>query len=458
MECPATPKKQVRYVHPDQQPTPPATEKETAGVVGSDIYETPMPIRLRKPTAAVDRAFEDNHWIQEQALDSQRAQNEEDRQQEQGNLNYEEAITPKIEMPTQKLDADDLPESEVQTWIYNATSSEQRRRRFDAMLNAIFPSNDEFNAARYPFYDSEEDGLYSDFIKYETWDGHCPYDDDDYNPYKDPSRSTEIWKPKIGDEGIETEEDVRMVLKARREHKARSRRFKERKTLYIFDQLDAGVKYEDIDMLQIFTGPKLKSEETYEPSSDSEEENIKDPEVVVAAEATPIMAKEAPDTPQGAPLKPIIAANETRIFGNQTPENTPCPRRRGNGKKGRKSNKRKRDTTYKYDSGSEPEEPALKKKAKKGKRIINDADITDVQWRAQTRAAAQRKSLMGVDGTCDRSSEGSSEDSSDASSPSESSYAMDSFSRNGHVVTENGDNKPWYSRRRLSHLNSFIAG
>ncbi|KAI0545759.1 hypothetical protein F4679DRAFT_452649 [Xylaria curta] len=302
---------------------------------------------------------------------------------------------------TQQLDKNGRPQSEVKLWLSSPSNPDERQRRFDIFLHGLWPSNEQFNTARNPLYDPEEDGPY-EFFLHQTWGGHCPWFDDDYDPNTDPSRSNEVWEPKIGEEGIENEQDIRMVLKAREEQRVRSEAFKKRKTQVIAAQERAGIKYGDMDMVQVFLGPEIES--NYSDSdwaSESEEDDeISKPTVQIGAQST------ATDSPlPGKPtLQPTIMAKGIRVFGGQEPSSGRGRPRGSKNKKRRKTNNKRRrglndnpNSAYKYDSASEDEQ-LLYKKAKKGKVTAGSGDS---MWKAQTRAAARRAQPVGTDGTCE---------------------------------------------------------
>ncbi|KAI1436286.1 hypothetical protein GGR50DRAFT_701958 [Xylaria sp. CBS 124048] len=164
----------------------------------------------------------------------------------------------------------------VKSWINSATTEEMRDEREDAVFDVIWPCDDELMAARHPHYDAEEDGPYDDWLKYQMWDGRCPYDDDDYNPHRDPNRSTELSRPQIGDRGIETEYDLEMVLFARAESLGRLAAIRKRKEQVVSAQLRQGVKPEDVQLVNIFVGPEIDDsgvEIKQEPKSESESES-----------------------------------------------------------------------------------------------------------------------------------------------------------------------------------------
>ncbi|KAI1180628.1 hypothetical protein F4777DRAFT_597419 [Nemania sp. FL0916] len=276
----------------------------------------------------------------------------------------------------------DPSESEVARWLRNSKNPDQRRERFNAFLHSLWPSDDDFNGARHPFYNPKEDGLYKDFIKYEVWDGDCPYYEDDYDPFTDPARSTEVWQPQIGDEGIENEEDLYMVSKARQEHAARSRNFNKRKDQVIKAYEREGVKYEDMDMTRVLLGPEIESDD-----SDSEDEAQMPKKTLIRIKV--------PNTATELPMRGKKGGHRGRPKGSRNK-----PKSAGSAKK------RKRvDSTYKDEEDSEDEEP-VKKKGKKGKKANIDIAAVSEEWkeqtwRAQTRAAARRAHLMNTDGSFD---------------------------------------------------------
>ncbi|KAI0109687.1 hypothetical protein GGR51DRAFT_569930 [Nemania sp. FL0031] len=349
---------------------------------------------------------------------------------EEGQNQIAEA-TQECEGTTYQSDISDRPESEVQRWIYSATSTEQRRKRFYAVLHSTYPSNYEFNAMRHPFYDPEEDGPYDEFIKNEMWDGPCPWNDDDYDPRTDPARSTKVWQPKIGDEGIENEEDRRMVLRARKEHKARSRRFRKCRILFIKSQMDAGVEFANMDTAQVLVGPGIRVE--YSDSSDDDDDDDDDDgeevvkevveevveEVVgeVVREVVREVAEEVVEGPKPAfkteaqSLTTISQAVETTVVDAQetgSPCRQPQGRPRGSkNKKRRMSYKRKRgpkkenpNGTYHYEADSEEERPAHKK-GRKADWATGGTDAGNEPRRVQTRSTTRRNASMGMDGSCD---------------------------------------------------------
>ncbi|RYC57437.1 hypothetical protein CHU98_g8771 [Xylaria longipes] len=445
MAAPSTPQKQVQRTEPEQLPTPPLTavaRKETTSIATHQHHEFGPHVRrltynthvtqdIKKMNEGLDLTLcgggvKQRHGTQsppeltqtqhdqvrpKQQIEDQVTRLQLKKQETEEKLpgpprnqdRPEEAqdrqalVTQQSKGKTQQLNMDGQPKNEVKLWIYSSATTEQRRQRFHSMLHALWPSNEVFNTARHPLYKSEEeDGPYEFFLT-QIWDGHCPYNDDDYNPFTDPSKSTEVWQPKIGDEGIEDEQDLRMVLKARQEHRARSEALKKRKKDVVAAQLDAGVKYADIDMLQVLLGPEIESSDESDSDYDKEEgEKLSKPTIQMEA---PSVITYSPET---SILQPTIAAKGIRVFGGHEPSSG-RPKRSKN-KKGRKANKRKRapnsnpNGTYKYDSGSEDEQ-LVYKKTKKGKAAARKDVVDDLAWQAQTRAAARRAQRLGMDGT-----------------------------------------------------------
>ncbi|KAI1276176.1 hypothetical protein F5Y07DRAFT_408548 [Xylaria sp. FL0933] len=368
MEDPITPQKKVLPTALGQVPTPPPSttvSQEAATDTNNSLdYNSPLPFREKRP-----------------------------------------------------LDTDANTEGDVKSWIYASDTREKQRERFLSVLHASYPSNDTFNSARHPFYDPEEDGDYEDFIKCQEWDGECPVDDDDYNPLTDPTWSTEVWEPKIGDEGIENEQDLRMVLRARREHKARSETLK--------SQLARGKSF-----LSVAQEMQLNDSES---SSESEkEENPKDKEVEVKTKA--------PSDSSHSTIQPATPAKRVVVFGAEEPSK----RRRGQpgkNKKKRRGGKRKRaskanpNDSYKYNSDSEDEKPVLKRVKSKGK---GKATADDTPWKAQTRAAARHAGNMGMDGCYDI----------DSDNATASDMVLSAAENDGHEP----------KKGLFSRFTSFIAG
>ncbi|KAI1631465.1 hypothetical protein F4809DRAFT_657928 [Biscogniauxia mediterranea] len=103
-------------------------------------------------------------------------------------------------------------------YLAKFTDPEERRKKVLNMVHSMYPSDEVFHAARHPLYDVEEHGYYDEFITgymYEgTWNGH----DEDYEYEDDPMHGRDVWEPRIGDDGIDTQEDLDMVLAMREQY------------------------------------------------------------------------------------------------------------------------------------------------------------------------------------------------------------------------------------------------
>ncbi|KAI1119670.1 hypothetical protein F5Y14DRAFT_457881 [Nemania sp. NC0429] len=446
MDEPTTPEKQIRIKVRAQQPTPPPT------------VEPKHPV----PPETQHRQEQLRQDLEEQEAEVARLYALQESQEKLKKLQIQEATGSQPESSTQLPSTDDEPGNEVTQWLYSATSREQRRERFNSFLHSLYPSNDEFNGFRHPFYDPEEDGTYEEFIQ-DIWeDGGCPYFNDDYDTFTDPTRSTEVWQPKIGDEGIENDHDLQMVLKARQEHKARSERFAKRKQQVIDAQLRAGVKITEIDLVQVLLGPEIESDDSDSDDSDDsddeddeKEDDEEDGQNLAAAAAMEALSlnTNSQDTGESS-AQSIAVAKGIKVFGMQEPEPATRGRGRGRGrgrprgsknkkrKSGwRESQKRKRDSTYKYNSDSDDEQP-LRKTAKKRKGATDEinADENDGQWKAQTRAAAKRKSHLGLDGSYDEESMSAEGAVSESDQSSDSGDSVASSTRRGSVDGRNEGN------------------
>ncbi|KAI0443335.1 hypothetical protein F4803DRAFT_327798 [Xylaria telfairii] len=418
MSPPSTPKKQAGPIILGQLPTPPLTataREETTSVVAHQHHESGPPVRrlTYEARATLEAANQD------ESSDLSLCDNNV-KQHTQVQLCQ---LRPEQETGTapppfeQQHDTNHQAKSEVTAWLDSSADPQQRQKRFHSLLRGLWLSNKEFNEARHPFYDPEEDGSY-EFFPDQIWDGHCPYHDDDYDILADPSRSTEVWQPQIGEEGIENEQDLRMVLKARQEHRDRSKALKNRITDVITAQHRAGVKGADIDMLQVFLGPEIESTLS-DSDSESEESEIK-------PEPTPLTITAFPP-PGISTLQPTIAAKGIKVFGGQEfggqePSSARKQLKRSK-KKGRWSNRRRGrrnnnpNGTYKCDSSSESEQP-IHKKAKKGGVAAGKAASGDLTWKAQTRAAARHAQHLGTDGTYEN-------DDDDDDKPTGAAFRMD---------------------------------
>ncbi|KAI1328305.1 hypothetical protein F5Y16DRAFT_398479 [Xylariaceae sp. FL0255] len=234
---PATPKK-VSFSDTVQEMTPPPTvlkdtklsDAQNDGLASTTSKKTPV-IRL--------------------LLTPKKEQNEEAKAKDQ----QQPSLPEKVILAKEKEGGRE--KTEIHKWLDTSTSREQRRERFYTLLHATYPNDEEFNCARNPFYDSDNDeGLtHEEWVMFNFWEGPWPFHDDDYDPITNPFFSREVWEPKIGDAGIENETDVRMVLKMREEHEARGAAIKKRKDKVIKAQKKAGVKHSDVDLTRVYFGP-----------------------------------------------------------------------------------------------------------------------------------------------------------------------------------------------------------
>ncbi|KAI1744253.1 hypothetical protein F4680DRAFT_444283 [Xylaria scruposa] len=167
MSAPSTPQKQAQPVKLEQLlPTPPPTavaRKETTHSATHHFHE-PGP-HVRRLTYDVTQKVEKVDESSDPTL-------------------YEDDSVKQAH--TQQLDKNGRPQNEVKLWLSSPSDPDERQRRFDIFLHGLLPSDEEFNLLR----------------------------------------SNEVWEPKIGEEGIENEQDIRIVLKAREEQRVRSEAFK----------------------------------------------------------------------------------------------------------------------------------------------------------------------------------------------------------------------------------------
>ncbi|KAJ3564366.1 hypothetical protein NPX13_g7870 [Xylaria arbuscula] len=379
MAQPVTPKKQASLATLAQQPTPPATQEPVA-TVSSHISEEQLPspprddisddldfadteaTKVRGPlvTGRVSYCTETAsplpHTHYSPSIATGGTEDLEIEYSELGNIGSD--TEQHLEQPT---------EQNIKDWLKSSKDRAQHKRRFDSLLHSFWPSNDEFNAARHQDYDPEEHGIwYDDYFKDQWEGGQCPFDNDDYNPLTDPSKSTEVWEPKIGEEGIEDERDLCMVLQARQNHRVLSEAHR---------QFRACGGY-----------TMLVSSETMSTSNYEEAASIEDPASAVQLEF---------------PLSTSNSSNSTNL--SIEPAEVPCvpkakqqrrlPMIDKKNKKRRKSkNTRKHrginedpNGAYKYES-SDNEQPTYKKGRKNNVKTISKSE-----WKAQTRAAAQRQ-------------------------------------------------------------------
>ncbi|KAJ2980919.1 hypothetical protein NUW58_g6819 [Xylaria curta] len=401
MDTPATPPKQVQAPKLTP-PTPPPTATINRAVTGINndgrhspdlpirplTYDTPAAIEAggghgnlghtlcvdstnqQHNTQLPDSATEEQYSEDEEAefqLKWQHFSGESEPEWDASPPSQDEvAVTHEPDGKQQRSDTHNRTESDITRWVSSSTTRDQSRQRFTAFLHSLWPSNAEFNADRLPSYNSERDGPYEEFARYEMWNGNYPYDDYDYDPGTNPKNSTEVWQPKIGDEGIEDEHDLRMVLKAREEHRARSAAFKKRKDRAIKAQLRAGVKYADINIAQVLLRPDIKLNESNSKNefdfNCSKQEDEIEPEATDKMETPPAIT----DAPSPCnPTQPMVTVKRIRVIGANPPSNDHGQRKGSKKRIKKKQNtpKRKREggenpnDAYVDDGGSEDEPP-----------------------------------------------------------------------------------------------------
>ncbi|KAK5628244.1 hypothetical protein RRF57_003959 [Xylaria bambusicola] len=357
MADPSTPKKQVSPATSAQQPTPPATQKETARVL-SYVSESKTTIpRLSYDTPVTDGRAED-------------FEHQNDKGQLHDQPTSPDSSQSKADQPENMQEP---TENDIKLWMKSSKNQEQRKRRFDSLLHSFWPSNDVFNAARHQDYDPKDHGWYDDFIRDQWEDGNYPFDDDDYNPLKDPSKSTEVWEPQIGDEGIEDQYDLLIVLKARQNHRALSNAHR---------QFRAQGEY---NML-------ISNESTSGPNHDDEAGKKGTMSKVEMGGPSAITSSSAPNNSTIQPAAVFCTLKSKQHHRRRS-------RKARKSRKGKQDANENPDGTYKYNSESEYEQP-IRKKGKQNKTSTWNDD-----WKAQTRAAARRQSCMSLDGNHDTDNE-----------------------------------------------------
>lgn len=186
-------------------------------------------------------------------------------------------------------------------------------------------------------------------------------DDPDWDPcrrrpatYVRRTEKSEVWQPKIGDEGIEDENDLNMVLQARKEHKARASNYEKQEQQFIKNKLGEGVALADIDMSEFLLGPKIELDDDNDDEKTDQQQETKE----ASSELTKETKKEKAQT-----LTPTRKRNKKRRVSQTI------------------------DSTYHYEADIEDEAPAKKRrKIRKG----DDDDDDGPAWKAQTRSAAKR--------------------------------------------------------------------
>ncbi|KAI0140848.1 hypothetical protein GGR57DRAFT_487676 [Xylariaceae sp. FL1272] len=271
-------------------------------------------------------------------------------------------------------ESDDRKPTVIQNWLNRSSSAEQRKARFSCLLAAIWPSNAEFHAARHPLYDDDNDEGYSydDWIRYKV-NGYNPVDDPNYDPIISPAMSTEVWQPKLGDDGIENQEDLSMVSEMRRQHHAVVQAHAQRRDQIIKAGEKAGVKLGQIDMTRIFLGPQIDSSQDECEGDDNEE-------------ADQLVAEPTIST------KTIAADNAMTVICKPKASHTSS--KAGKSKTKRRRRKSDDDATFRYETSGDDEPRQSRKRIKKTMAAISNRTGG---WRAHTRSGSKVGGLDGSD-------------------------------------------------------------
>lgn len=132
MGGPITPKKQVRFIVPRQELTPPPTIK-------------PKRLNSANPLEANPTQIQYGQTQPEQLYSLQESQ-EKIRE-----LRGRQAIASQPEGTNKLPSTDGKTGSDITRWLYTPTSQEQHRQRLNSFLHSLYPSNDEFSKCFQPF-------------------------------------------------------------------------------------------------------------------------------------------------------------------------------------------------------------------------------------------------------------------------------------------------------------------
>lgn len=131
MEGSFTPKKQVQFKLPTQEPTPPPT-------IQSKVRPEPNSQAQLK------------QLLREQEAEVARLQPLRETQKELEERENERAIAFRPKGLNQVPSTDDEPESDITRWLYSPNSEGKRRQRFNSFVHSLYPSNDEFSKCLQP--------------------------------------------------------------------------------------------------------------------------------------------------------------------------------------------------------------------------------------------------------------------------------------------------------------------
>ncbi|KAI0598257.1 hypothetical protein F4775DRAFT_601398 [Biscogniauxia sp. FL1348] len=183
---PATPVKQADHVNKLQQTTPPPSYKRKIMIKVPERHDEDMNLTPLSPTPTTTTP---THMLTKKHY-----------------KRFNQYFTTKQERQPAK------------DYLAKFTDPEERRKKVLNMIHSMYPSDEAFHSARNPFYSADEHGYYDDFIAdymYEgIWKGH----DEDSEYEDDPMHSRDVWEPRIGDDGIDTQEDLDMVLAMRQQY------------------------------------------------------------------------------------------------------------------------------------------------------------------------------------------------------------------------------------------------
>ncbi|KAI0485189.1 hypothetical protein GGR56DRAFT_669677 [Xylariaceae sp. FL0804] len=314
---------------------------------------------------------------------------------------------------------------QFRAYIDSSASDEQRGQRLRNSLHAMYPSDDKF--VSYETFISargEEDNNRS----YERWYRKMLYrpeyqdTDSDYDLDEDPVYSKDGWQPKIGDAGIDTQEDLDMVLgsRARREgmeHAIEKRRSK------VFRHGGHGEEQKE---LQVFVGHCSASEDsTWTDSSASDSDDSAPPSATMPESAL------AQSQDQQQKQKSSKRGGNGRGRGRGRGRGSGSSHRRAARSRGGKKKSNNPNASYKpgaessgSDSGAEDKSSVTTRKRRSGGRA----------------ARGKKRGNMAVDGAGDTHSStttGTGSSSSSADDESEGMAAKTTMRKGGAKRTYN---------------------
>ncbi|KAI0022455.1 hypothetical protein F4780DRAFT_198115 [Xylariomycetidae sp. FL0641] len=195
----STPQKEKTVAGASQQPTPPSTR----------AHDRPLAIRIIGKYANEDRSPNRSMFISPLDLQGRRRSKEalSGTPLKSSSLAEESGA---VKTSTQNTSASKEP-NVITDYLDSSPSAEIRYKRCKNLIHSLYGSNAEFHSAKNPFYDEEEDGHYDDWLRTSMYEGEWKCDDDDYDYKQDPMWDQTVWKPKIGDDGIDDSNDLKMI-------------------------------------------------------------------------------------------------------------------------------------------------------------------------------------------------------------------------------------------------------